>query len=500
MQNLVSPQNFEISAAQWIALGPSLILTVGILMAMLIATVSFSGENRKLPLLLFSGGVLISAGIWAAVFWNSDRIEAFGGMLVFDHFTSFFTVLLVFSTVLVMMASYSYLEEAEIHFSEFYPLMLCSLLGMILLSASNELLSLFIALELMSLTVYVLVGLRRSSALSNEASIKYFIMGGVGAAIFLYGVALVYGALNSTRLSVIGQMLLANGALLDNPILVAGIAMILVGFLFKVAAVPFHTWTPDVYEGAPTNVTSFMATALKVAVFAAFIRISVGFIGNGGTPALGAMQPLIEQILWWLALSTMVVGNFVALMQSNLKRLMAYSAIAHTGYLLVGILAGAKVGYAGLLVYLVAYAAMNIGAFALMALFAGKDDRGLTVNGLIGLGKSHPWVAAALTVFLLSLGGFPPTAGFLAKYYLFSGALSAGYVGLVLIGVLTSAVSVAYYLRLVVMMYMREGAPPTYYRPSYLAFAAVAICVILVLNFGLFPAGLIQFSERAVQF
>jgi NADH-quinone oxidoreductase subunit N len=353
----------------------------------------------------------------------------------------------------------------------------------------------------MSLMVYVLVGLRRMNALSNEASVKYFVMGGVSAAIYLYGMALIYGALNTTKLSQISMLLSQDGTgLLGNPILVTGIVLLFVGFLFKVAAVPFHMWTPDVYEGAPTNITSYMATALKAAVFAALVRVSVSFMGDQGISRLGVMQETVHMVLWWMALLTMVVGNFVALMQSNLKRLLAYSAVAHTGYLLVGLLAGPTVGYSGIIFYLVAYVAMNIGAFALLTLFSGKDDEDLTTGGIVGLGKRHPVAAAALTIFLLSLGGFPPTAGFVAKYYLFSGALEAGETWLVLIAVLTSAVSVYYYLRLVVLMYMKEGEAPFRFRASNFAYLAVAICVFLTLNYGIFPGQLLHAVKKAAIF
>jgi NADH-quinone oxidoreductase subunit N len=243
-----------------------------------------------------------------------------------------------------------------------------------------------------------------------------------------------------------------------------------------------------------------MATALKAAVFAAFVRVSLGVLGDEGVSLLGDLKPMVHGVIWWLALTTMVVGNVVALMQNNIKRLLAYSAIAHTGYLLVGILAGPSVGYAGIIFYLVAYVAMNIGAFALISLFAGKDDSSLTLSNMVGLGKRHPWVAAALTVFLLSLGGFPPTAGFVGKYYLFSGALEAGETLLVLLGVLTSAVSVFYYLRLVVLMYMSGGEAKAVMKPSNFAYVAIAVCVLLTLNYGIFPAALMHAVKKAAIF
>lgn len=501
MLNTINPQNLVLSQAQWLALGPYLIVTVGILLSMLLATVQFGAKGSRLPVFLFSLAVILAAGAWAAVYWVKEPVQIFGGMMVADYFGSFFNVLLCGATALVMMGSYAYLEDGEIHFTEFYPILLTASLGMMLLACATELLMIFVALELMSLMVYVLVGMRRMSSFSNEASIKYFVMGGVSAAIYLYGTALIYGALNTTKLSAISAALGTNGAtLLTNPVLVAGIVLLFVGFLFKIAAAPFHMYTPDVYEGAPANITSYMATALKAAVFAALVRVSVSLFGDQGVSLLGNLQGAAYGVIWVLALLTMVIGNFVALMQTSLKRLMAYSAIAHTGYLLIGLLAGPSVGYSGIIFYLVAYVAMNIGAFILLSLFPGRNDEGLTLTGLAGLGKRHPVAAAALTVFLLSLGGFPPTAGFVGKYYLFSGALAAGETWLVLIAVLTSGVSVYYYLRLVVLMYMQEGREIAPFRASHVAYAAIAVCLILTVYYGVMPGQLIHAVKKAAVF
>lgn len=501
MLNTINPQNLVISAAQWMGLGPYLILTLGILLSMLLATVGFGeGKHNKMPLFLFSCLTLVLAGAWTGLHWMHEPLRLFGGSMVLDYLGSFFNLLLCGATLLVMMGSYSYLEDSEMHYGEFYPILLSATLGMMLLAAAGELLMLFVALELMSLTVYVLVGMRRMNAFSNEASVKYFVMGGASSAIYLYGMALIYGALNTTNLAQISANLHANPDAFQSPILVVGLVLLLVGFLFKIAAAPFHMWAPDVYEGAPANITSYMATALKAAVFAALIRVSVSFFGDSGAKLLGNMHGMLHGVLWVLALLTMLFGNFVALMQTNLKRLMAYSAIAHTGYLLVGIIAGPKVGYSGIVFYLVAYVAMNIGAFTIMSLFAGKQDVALTTAGITGLGKRHPWAAGALTVFLLSLGGFPPTAGFVGKYYLFSGALEAGETVLVLIAVLTSAVSVYYYLRLVVLMYMSEGEQTFQLRKSGFACAAVLICLAMTINYGLFPGALLHAVKKAVLF
>ncbi len=511
MLNTINPQNLVLSAAQWTALGPYIIVTVGILASMLLATVQFGSAGdaavksrhggSRLHLFLFSVAVLLAAGGWTALHWVKEPVQIFSSMMVADYFSSFFNVLLCGATALIFLGSYSYLEDGDLHYSEFYPIMLTATLGMMFLACATDLLMIFIALELMSLTVYVMVGMRRMNSFSNEASIKYFIMGGAAAAIYLYGTALIYGALNTTKLSSISTALGNDGASsLSNPLLIAGIALLFVGFLFKIAAAPFHMYTPDVYEGAPANITSYMATALKAAVFAALVRVSVSLFGDQGVFLLGGLQGVAHDLIWVLALLTMLIGNFVALMQTSIKRLMAYSAIAHTGYLLIGILAGPSVGYSGIMFYLVAYVAMNIGAFGLLTLFPGKDDEGLTLDGLRGLGKRHPVVAAALTVFLLSLGGFPPTAGFVGKYYLFTGALAAGETWLVLIAVITSGVSVYYYFRLVVLMYMEDGKELAPFRASHFAYVAIAICLILTIHYGLFPNQLLHTVKKAAIF
>ena len=501
MPQTINPANFTLLPEHWNGLLPYLILAVGILLSMLLATIRFDSKIGKLPLFLFTSLVVVGAMFSICLFWIKAPMPIFGGMLQLDYFSSFFNILLLGSTLLVLLASYDYLEDHQIHYSEFYPVVLASTLGMMLLASAGDLIATFVSLELMSLMVYVLVGMRRRSAYSNEASVKYFILGGASSAIFLYGTALIYGATSTTRLSALASMLSREGSTaLSNPVFVAGLILLMVGFFFKIAAAPFHMWAPDVYEGAPTNITAYMSTALKAAVFAALIRVSVSLFGDQGVHLLGNYQAQAHFVLWWLALLTMVVGNFAALMQTSLKRLMAYSAIAHTGYLLVGILAGPTTGYSGIAFYLVAYVAMNIGAFTILSLFAGKDDSSLNLQGMIGLGKRHPWAAGALTIFLLSLGGFPPTAGFVAKYYLFTNALAAGETVLVLIGVFTSVVSVFYYLRLVTIMYMRDTAEVPTFRGSKFAYVAIAICVFLTLNYGLFPGALMHAVKKAALF
>ena len=500
----INPASLSIGNPEWQALMPLVIMAVGAMLSLLLGTFRFAGlgEARKVPVFL-SGLLTVGSALgWLATHWVKAPIRAVQGMVVLDYFSSYFFLLLLICTILVLLAGYRYLENEGIHFSEYYSILLTSVFGMMCLVVTLELVTLFIALEIMSLGVYVLVGMRRLDRLSNEAAAKYFVMGGVASALYLYGVALVYGALNTTNLVDISSLLKEmQGTALANPVLVLGMAFIFVGFFFKVAVVPFHMWTPDVYEGAPIIVTSFMSTALKAAAFAGFIRISSVFLGNAQTGG-GTVGVFFHDSLWVLAFITMLIGNLVALMQKNLKRMLAYSAIAHTGYLMLGILVGPKVGYSGILIYLIPYSVMNIGAFGVLALFSGKMDKEATIDSMTGVGYKHPLLGASMTIFLLSLSGLPPTGGFIGKYFLFASALEAGETILVLLAVITSLISVYYYVRVVIFMYMREAsesshAPAPVGRFSVLAVASIAICAILTMQIGVAPSRILHMAKKA---
>ena len=499
--NTINPANLTLSTEQWQALMPYIGVGVGSMLILLLGTVTFT-NLKKFPVFIFSILTLLFSIAWTFYHWPIEGLSLFNGFIRIDYFSAFFNVLFASIGILVLLGSYSYLDREEIHYSEFYPIFLLSILGMMFLAAATELISLFIALELMSLAVYVLVGIRRRESLANEASIKYFIMGGISAAVYLYGVAMLYGVFNTTRLPDMMMILQKEGAMiLSNPIFIFGLILVLIGFFFKVGMVPFHMWTPDVYEGAPAMVTSFMSTALKAAVFATFVRIYISFAGDLGVMNLQHLQPLIYKIVWWLSLGTMIFGNIVALVQSNLKRLLAYSAIAHSGYLMVGILVGPKVGYSAVLLYLVVYSLMNIGAWSILAMMSGKLDARSNREDFAGIASKHPFLAAAMTVFLLSLAGLPPTGGFVGKYFLFSSALEAGEVLLVLIAIFASLASVYYYLRVVISMYMEEAHSAS--RMSSvpkLAVLAIAICLILTLHLGIFPAKLLSVVKQATIF
>jgi NADH-quinone oxidoreductase subunit N len=485
---------------------------------------TFTSEQLRmiLPLLVvFGGGVLaILASVMKASKWpvyiitlltavagiyfsfdllhSGDNMVLFNQMLVSDTYSNFFNILFMASAAFTAMASFRYLDREKLQHPEYYVLMLFSALGMMLMASAIDTIVIFIALEVMSLAVYVLVGFRRTDRRSNEAAMKYFILGSAASAILLYGAALLYGTVGSTGIRPILTYLQSHPQGV-TPVFTLGVWMVTVGFLFKVAAVPFHMWMPDVYEGAPTPVTGFMTTGLKAAAFATFLRV---FISMGyGKGLSDLVQGHLHDIIWLCAVLTMIVGNVVALTQTNLKRMLAFSSIAHTGYLLVGILAGSHSdqGYAPVVMYLVAYAAMNLGAFVVLTLMAGRDDSGLNLHDLSGLSQRHPWLAFAMAVFMFSMAGIPPTAGFAAKYMLFYSAIQAHEIPLVVISVLCSAVSVYYYLRVLVFMYMREPAgSPAASRASAWSTLAVAAMVALTLQIGVLPARMVAVAKKAV--
>jgi NADH-quinone oxidoreductase subunit N len=368
--------------------------------------------------------------------------------------------------------------------------MLFALAGMMLMATATDLLTIFLALEILSISVYVMTGLRRDSPQAIEAAFKYFLLGAFASAFFLYGTALTYTLTGSTRLERVGTWMAAEGMQI-SPMMLAATGLLLVGFAFKISAVPFHMWTPDAYEGAPTVVTGFMSTGVKAAAFAAFVRVF-----------LSAFEPMRADwipILWGVAMLTMIVGTFVGVAQTNLKRMLAYSSIAHAGYLLVGLIAANEVGKAAILFYLLAYAVTNLGAFGIIALLSTPDRPHEDLRDFTGLWYSRPALAGLMTVFLLSLGGLPPTAGFVSKWYIFSAAVRAGHYDLAIVGMLSSVVSVFFYLRVVVMMYMAE---PTEAQPrpvvGMVPFLALVASTIAIFYLGILPTRVIDLAAASV--
>jgi len=423
----------------------------------------------------FLGVAVYCAG--AAFAEGSARIfDLDNPMLALDRFGAFATVLVGIAAFLICWLSIAYLSELGINHGEYYALLLLSTAGMFLLVGAIDLLALFLGLELMSIPLYVLAGFDRRNLRSNESAFKYFLVGSFASAILLYGIALVYGV--SGALDFEG---IRKGFPPGNPIGIIGLGLVIVGFAFKIASVPFHQWAPDVYEGAPTSVTAFMATTVKVAGFVALLRMLV--------QAFGPVATSLNELFWILAALTIVVGNVMAVIQTNLKRLLAYSSIAHAGYLLIGFATGTIEGYAAVLFYLLVYVFTNLGAFAVLVALsqAGKDCE--TFDDLAGVAKQAPGLAALLTLFALSLAGIPGTAGFVAKFFLFKSAVASGQTVLAIIGVLGSVVSVYYYLRIPVQMYMTEPATET---PRRLAstgeLLVLAVCAVVVLFLGFFPS------------
>jgi NADH-quinone oxidoreductase subunit N len=468
------------------AIIPMLCVTLAALAVM--AAEAFRGKGERMPM----GGLgivgLVGAAVSAALLWN--RNTASFGVIVADNFGLFITLVLVLVGIMTIMFSSQVLEAEEIPKGEYYALMLFSLVGMMMMATANDLLVVFIALEVLSLAVYVLTGIRRDNAHGIEAAFKYFLLGAFSSAFFLYGIAFTYGLTGSTRLDRVGAYLAAQ-SMADSPMILLGLGLLLVGFAFKISAVPFHMWTPDAYEGAPTIVTGFMSTGVKAAAFAAFARVFL----SAFEPFSAAWAPVI----WMIAAATMILGTVVGVAQMNLKRMLAYSSIAHGGYLLVGLVAANQVGKAAILFYLLAYAITNLAAFGVIALLGSKDRPNDELHDFAGLWHSHPALAALMTVSLLSLGGLPPTVGFIGKWYIFSAAVSAGYYGLAIIGVLTSVISVFFYLRVVVMMYMseRQGAPVTA-RIGGLGMAALAVAIFAIFYLGILPTAVLNLAAESI--
>jgi NADH-quinone oxidoreductase subunit N len=409
---------------------------------------------------------------------------AFWDMVRVDGFSVFFHFLVATVATVVILTSYEYMAVQQIRAGEYYALILLGAVGMSLMSSAVELVLIFIALEISSISTYILAGFRRQAATSSESSLKYFLLGSFATAFFLYGVALMFGATGSTSISVIGDTLRSDAI----PLLAyAGVALMFVGLGFKVAAAPFHIWTPDVYEGAPAPVVGFMSTAPKAAVFAVLLRIM-----------FEAHAPGRLGLIWVTAALSMTIGNLAALVQSNVKRLLAYSSIAHAGYLLVAFAALPENGIPAAMFYTAAYAVMNVGAFAVVSHFAGAGERYVALDDYSGLGRRSPLLAATLTIFLLSLIGIPITGGFFAKFYVFSAALQADLVWLTIIGVLNSAIAAYYYLRIIVVMYMREPREEAPLSPIPLALGtALAVSLAATIYLGVLPGQILKFASRS---
>jgi NADH-quinone oxidoreductase subunit N len=474
------------SLGAWNAIVPMACVTAAAIAAMVAE--AFRAPGERMPIGPLGAIGLVGAAISSALLWNHNA-SSFGVVLA-DNFGLFITIILVVVGLLSIAISEPTIDRERLPRGEYYSLMLFAIAGMMLMATASDLLVIFLALEVLSLAVYVLTGIRRDSPTATEAALKYFLLGAFSSAFFLYGIAFTYGLTGSTRLDRVASLFEAQ-ATSPTPMQLLAVGLLLVGFAFKVSAVPFHMWTPDAYEGAPPAVTGFMSTGVKAAAFGAFVRVF-----------LAAFYPLRGNwslIVWVIAAATMIVGTVVGVSQSSVKRMLAYSSIAHGGYLLVALLSGNDIGKGAVLFYLLTYAVTNIGAFGVISVLDNFDRPNDQVRDYAGLWYEHPGLATLMTIFLLSLGGFPPLAGFVAKWYVFSAAVKAGYAGLAIIGVLTSVVSVFFYLRIIVMMYMTTTETPARF-PAIprMAGLALAVSAIVVFYLGILPARVLDWAAASI--
>jgi NADH-quinone oxidoreductase subunit N len=467
----------SLPSVDWVPLLPVLAVTATAV-GVLVVDLFLEGPDREVLAWLSIFGLALAA-ILAAVLWGHPPEKTLGGSFAVDKYAVFFDLLFCAAGILAVLMAVDFLPTTSVRGGEYYSLVLFATSGMMTMAAATDLIVIFLGLEVMSVAVYVLAGVWRQEVRCNEAALKYFLLGAFATGFLLFGIALVYGATASTRLDTIAAQVSRQGPE-GQAMLMLGMGLLIVGFGFKIAAVPFHVWTPDVYEGAPTSVTALMAVGVKAAACSAFARVLLETFA----PATAGWV----SVLWWLAAATMTVGNVLAIVQSNIKRMLAYSSIAHAGYLLVAMVAGGREGGPALLFYLLAYAAMNLGAFGVVIALGRKGEANEEIERYAGIGFRRPLLAMAMAAFLLSLAGVPPLAGFAGKFYVFRAAVDSGYVGLAVIGVLNSVVSAYYYIWVIVMMYMRDGdlEPPSLARRPYLA-TTIAISLAATVLLGVFP-------------
>jgi NADH-quinone oxidoreductase subunit N len=464
---------------------PLLTLIAGALLVILLE-VSIKRENKSY-LAYISIIFLIICGFFCVQSWGKD-LSYFSNHLFLDNFALFFTFVLIIATILVVLISMKYISLQNANIGEYYALLLLALSGMLIMVSSSDLIVIFLGLEILSMSSYALAGIKRGDQKSSEAALKYFLLGSFASAFLVYGLALLYGVSNSSNIAEIIRHFQTESSL--SLMSYAGLGLVIVGFGFKIAVVPFHMWTPDVYQGAPTPITAFFSMGPKAVGFAVLVRLLYPFW------QVAFNSEVIFSLLWIISALTMIIGNLIALRQTNIKRMLAYSSIAHAGYLMVAILSQDN---SSLLFYFVAYLFMNIGAFAAVIALGKKDKEYLELEDYAGIGFKYPWIGATFAVFLFSLAGFPPTGGFLAKFYVFSAAVREGLVSLVIIGVLASLVSVYYYLRVIVFMYMREPTREVDINLENPAlFLVLFLCLYGILQLGIFPGNVLIIIKQAV--
>ncbi|MCW5935391.1 MAG: NADH-quinone oxidoreductase subunit N [Fimbriimonadia bacterium] len=482
--------SFPVPEIQFSALMP-LLMVVGAALLVLLVELFFP----RVPHTALSGLGVLGLGASAyflMLLWRND-IATFADMLRSDNLSVMFSLIIVGATALTMLFSEDYLQARGIRLGEFYPLLLFATAGALIMVSSTDLIVIFLGLEVLSLSLYVLCGLARTELRSEESALKYFLLGAFASAFLLYGIALVYGAVGNVDMTYIASAW-NNAQASNNPVtpalLIAGAALMIVGLGFKAALVPFHMWTPDVYQGAPTVVTAYMAAVSKVAAFAVLARL------------IGSMMPLQEvwgPVLWWLSALSMTIGNLVAMVQRDAKRMLAYSSIAHAGYLVIGIVSANAAGVAAMVFYLVVYSLMTIGAFGVLSLMSRAGDN-TSISALQGLWKRHPFLAIVMAVLLFSLAGVPPTAGFWGKWYLFLGAVQANQIALAVILAVNSVIGAYYYLRLTLTLYAdAPGEEQLALRAPAGMVACLLICVVGLIGLGLMPTPIADWSREAAQ-
>lgn len=485
MENLVQTALQNVNLA---AIMPSLVLSCFGMLLLLVNV--FLPKGKSTPIVWLSVVALVVTGFVSYGAWNEPEF-GFAGHVALDNFATFFNFTFLIAALLCILMSDGYLKRENFVVGEYYPLILFCTAGAMWMASGTDMMTIFLGLEVLSISLYVLAGFLRNRTDSNEAGLKYFLLGAFSTGFLLYGIALIYGVTGTTNVADIGLYLSAHPDQLTNVMTVAGMVLLSTGFLFKIGAAPFHMWTPDVYQGAPTPVTAFMSAGPKAAAFAAFMRIL--------TLGLGGLQDEWTSLIWVLAVLTMTVGNVVAIYQTNIKRMLAYSSISHAGYALVGIVAANEIGMSGILFYMLAYTFMNLGAFGILVLAGKKGEDNLTLDGFSGFGYKRPLLGVAMTIFLFSLMGIPPMAGFAGKFFIFAGAIKAGYIWLAVIAMLNSAISLYYYLRVMVYMYFKDAVEEyDWVTMNVGAVVSIVLALIGVLYLGIVPGGVMEMAKLAI--
>ena len=478
MEPILAPESIDL-----IALAPVLVLSV---FAMLVLVLDLWGGRNK-SLLVFTSLVGLLMTAISAFAKHPIPAYSFNDSYIVDHMSLFFICIFTISSALAILLSVEYNEREGIRAGEYYALILFCTVGMILLASSTDMIMIFLGIEIVSICLYVLAGIRRNDHRSNEAALKYFLLGAFATGFLLYGMTLVYGSTGSTNLFKIAEFV-QNPSAQSSPLLLMGLVLLVIGFGFKVASAPFHMWAPDVYQGAPTPVTAFMAVGPKAAAFAAFFRVFA--------EAFPEMSSSWEMLLSIIAVLSMIVGNLGAIMQTNIKRMLAFSSVSHAGYILMAVIAKSSLGSSSMLFYMLTYAFMTFGVFGIIIILGRKGEENLEIQNYSGLAYKHPVIALSMTIFLLSLGGLPPFAGFVAKFYLFSAAIQEGLLTLVIIAVLNSAISFYYYLKIVVFMYMKEPEAEFNISLTPMTLFVVLIGVIGTIQLGIFPNAIITLASH----